>query len=471
MNAGTTHICVDLDGTLVKTDTLLESILVFIKSNPLNILRCFYWLRLGRSGFKEKLAESVELDASILPYNESLLEYLRVESKTKQIHLCTAANRKIAQAVANFIGVFSSVYASTSQKNLKGRNKADTLAQEFGEKNVIYAGNDSADLPVWQHAAGAIVVSNSKNFLSRVKKHTTVLQVFPATNKGITRYIRALRLHQWVKNTLIFLPLILAHKFTSISGYVDVLAGFIAFGMIASSNYIINDLLDLGSDRRHPTKRMRPFASGEVSIIAGLVQAALLFLAGLLLALKVGTGFLFYMLIYLVATIVYSYAVKSIVILDIIILASLYTLRLVAGAAAIHEPVTFWLLAYSLFIFFSLASVKRYAELLRLDVNEKASGRGYVQEDLGFVRNMGISSGLISVLVFALYLNDPGIISKYQTPEWLWMITPLLLYWIARIWHLTYHGKMHDDPVVFALKDKPSYILAGLIVISIFMAV
>ena len=247
--------------------------------------------------------------------------------------------------------------------------------------------------------------------------------------------------------------------------------GFIAFGMVASSNYITNDLLDLESDRRHASKRNRPFAAGDLPVLNGFVLAPVLLLLGFGLGYIVGIEFLVFLLLYLLLTLGYSYFAKSIVILDIIVLAILYTIRLVAGAAATHDPVTFWLLAYSLFMFFSLASVKRYAELVKLDVDEKISGRGYTSEDTSFIKVLGISSGLISVLVFALYINDPGIVAKYKSPVWLWLITPLLLYWISRIWHLTYHGKMHDDPVVFALKDKTSYAVAVLIILGIFMAI
>ncbi len=465
------HLCVDLDGTLLKTDTLLESILLFIKARPFNIFRCLAWLASGKSRFKHKLAVAVDLNVAALPINQDLLAYLQTEAKTRQLHLCTAANQKIADAVAKHLGIFTNVYASSEERNLKGDKKADVLIKDFGVNGFSYAGNEAADLKIWQHAASAIVVSNSKRLLANVQRVTDVTAQFDAASRGITKYLRALRLHQWVKNTLIFLPLVLAHKYTALTNYVDVLLGFIAFGLVASANYMLNDLLDLDADRVHATKRNRPFAAGDLSIKAGITLIPVMLLLGLGLSYQVSLAFFTYALIYIGMTAAYSYIVKSIVILDIIVLASLYTLRLVAGAAAIHEPVTFWLLAYSLFIFLSLASVKRYAELAKLDYKEKVSGRGYTQEDLSFVKILGISSGLISVLVFALYINDPGIVAKYDSPVWLWMITPLLLYWITRVWHLAYHGKMHDDPVVFAIKDKISYILAGLILFSVVMAV
>ena len=471
MNSSVENICVDLDGTLVRTDTLVESILLFIKRNPLNIFRCLGWLRFGKAGFKHRIANELDLDPAILPYNQDLLNYLKQQGSDKKIYLCTAANRKIAEPIATHLGIFASVFASDESGNLKGAKKAEALNHAFGEKGYIYAGNDSADLAIWKHASGAIVVSNSQRLLTKVKALTSVLHHYKAHSSGIVKYLRAFRLHQWVKNVLIFLPLILAHKYTTMLGIVDVLIGFIAFGLIASANYISNDLLDLESDRRHATKKDRPFASGDLSILTGIMFIPILLMVGFGLAYKVELGFLVYLLIYLSVTLFYSYFAKSIVILDIIVLAILYTIRLIAGAAAIHEPVTFWLLAYSLFIFFSLASVKRYAEVVKLDPNETISGRGYTSEDTSFVKILGISSGLISVLVFALYINDPGILAKYKSPTWLWIITPILLYWITRVWHLTYHGKMHEDPVVFALKDKVSYIMGGLIIFGIFMAV
>ena len=471
MNSPAENICVDLDGTLVKTDTLVESILLFIKGNPLNVFRCLAWLFLGKAAFKDKIATRTELKAETLPYNADILAYLKKQKVSKNLYLCTAANQKVAASVANHLGLFSAVYASDSKNNLKGKKKAKLLVNEFGERGFVYAGNGSEDVAIWQHAAGAIVVSNSARLVAKAKRLTPLIQHYQAYRPGIAKYLRSLRLHQWVKNTLIFLPLVLAHKFMEIADLLDVLTGFVAFGLVASANYVTNDLLDLESDRRHASKKNRPFASGDLSILTGAMFLPLLLIVGFGLGYKVGIEFLIYLFIYLSVTLLYSYFAKSVVILDIIVLAILYTIRLVAGAAAIHEPVTFWLLAYSLFIFFSLASVKRYAEIVKLDPDEKISGRGYTSEDTSFVKVLGISSGLISVLVFALYINDPGVLAKYRSPTWLWLITPLLLYWISRIWHMTYHGKMHEDPVIFAIKDKVSYLVAGLIIFGIFMAV
>lgn len=471
MNNQVENICVDLDGTLVRTDTLIESLFLFIKKNPVNLFKCLVWLWLGKSRFKERLARQVDLNVDTLPYNAQLLAYLKDESATKKIHLCTAANHKIAESIARHIGIFSSIFASDNNQNLRGQNKADRLVNEFGEKGFVYAGNEQQDMAIWKHAAAAIVVTNSTSLIRKVKKTTPVIHHYPAQTPGISKYLRSLRLHQWVKNILIFIPLFLAHKYTDISSYIDVMTGFVAFGLIASVNYMLNDLADLDSDRRHATKRNRPFASGELPIATGLVLIPFLLIVGLTLSYLVGMDFLLYITVYLFVTLVYTYIAKSIVILDIIVLAVLYTIRLVAGAAAVHEPVTFWLLAYSLFMFFSLASVKRYTEIIKLDPKEKISGRGYVSEDASFVKSLGVSSGLISVLVFALYINDPGIIAKYSSPSWLWLITPMLLYWVARIWHLTYHGMMHEDPVVFAIKDKVSYVVAALSLIGILLAV
>ena len=409
--------------------------------------------------------------ADTLPYNLDVLGYLKRQAKDKKIYLCTAANHTIAEAIASHLGIFTAIFASDATKNLKGEMKAEVLVRAFGEKGFVYAGNEWQDMAIWRHAAGALVVSNSSRLQAKVSAIVPVIEHFQAHSKGVATYIRALRPHQWVKNILIFLPLVLSHKFLAIPGLVNVFMGFIAFGLVASANYVTNDLLDLESDRRHASKRNRPFAAGDIPLVSGFVLAPLLLLLGFVIGYTVGVEFLVFLMLYLLLTLGYSYFAKSIVILDIIVLAVLYTVRLVAGAAATHDPVTFWLLAYSLFIFFSLASVKRYAELVKLDADEKISGRGYTSEDTSFVKVLGISSGLISVLVFALYINDPGIVAKYKSPIWLWLITPMLMYWISRIWHLTYHGKMHDDPVVFALKDKTSYAVAVLIILGIFMAI
>lgn len=464
-------VCVDLDGTLSKTDTLIESLFIYIKKNPINLLKCIGWLFLGKAKFKSRVSAYSELRTDLLPYRHELLTFINSQYPHAKRYLCTAANVSIAESVASHLGGFDGVIASSDSHNLKGKNKAGALVSQFGENGFVYAGNETSDLDVWRHAAGAIIVSNNQRLIEKAGRLTTIIKTFDAEKRGLKKYLYAIRLHQWVKNILMFLPMLLAHKFLDFQNYINISMGFVAFGLVASSTYLINDLMDLDADRMHERKRNRPFAAGELSIATGMFLSPLLMAMGLLLAYIISMEFFMFILLYLAITLVYSYMAKMVAIIDILMLAILYTIRLMAGAVVISEPITFWLLAYSMFIFFSLANVKRYTEIIKLDKKQSISGRGYSSEDASFIKILGISSGLMSVLIFALYINDPGILSKYSDPIWLWMITPLLLYWITRIWHLTYHGRMDYDPVVFALKDHVSYIVVVLIFLGIYLAI
>ena len=464
-------ICVDLDGTLIKTDSLHESLLALFKKNPFNLVKCIFWLFTGKAGFKARVAKHVTVNSMSLPYNQELIKFLNDEYTDNRKYLCTAENERIDQDVADNVGMIQQVYASKDRYRLKGDNKAKLLTEKFGKKQFIYAGNDYSDLKIWDKSAGAIVVSDSQKLIGKVKLVTDIIAHFKSGTNSMKKYLAAIRLHQWVKNLLMVIPMILAHKVMEIDGYINIAIAFVSFGLVASGTYVVNDLMDLDADRAHKTKRNRPFASGALSVLTGIVMAPLLILSGIGIAYLVSTDFLVFVLIYLVVTLIYTYVVKTIAILDVIILAMLYTIRLMAGAVAIEVEITFWLLAYSMFIFFSLANVKRYTEIARLDDTHEISGRGYNRDDANFIRVLGVASGLLSVLVFALYINDPGISMKYTHPAWLWAITPLLLYWVTRIWHLAHHGKMIEDPVVFAIRDVVSYLIAGLVGFGIFMAI
>jgi len=285
--------------------------------------------------------------------------------------------------------------------------------------------------------------------------------------------IRAVRLHQWVKNLLIFVPLVLSHRFTDTAALLQAGLGFFAFGLCASAMYLINDLVDLEADRQHPDKRRRPFAAGELSVRFGLLLAPLLLLAGFGLAGMLSLDFLGLLLGYVVLTLLYTAVFKTLAVLDVIVLAGLYTLRIVAGAFAIQSPVTYWLLAFSLFLFFSLALVKRYSELFNLEGRQetRAQRRGYHAGDLPLVSNMGLTSAYLSVLIFALYLNEPDIQARYANPVWLWIVTPALLYWLSRIWLLASRGRLHEDPVLFAVRDTTSYLVAGIVLAAVLLAI
>jgi 4-hydroxybenzoate polyprenyltransferase len=471
MTLGTAPLCVDLDGTLCRSDTLWESVLQLLRQAPWLLLSMPFWLLRGRAAFKHRVAERAQLDAGRLPYHEELLAWLRQQRREgRELVLCTAAEARIAQAVSDHLGLFSSVIATTDAHNLKGERKRDALVQRYGTHGFDYAGNDRADLPVWSSARRAVVVSAPVSVRRSLGNGVEVERIFDGQPLPLLAWMRALRIHQWVKNFLIFLPLLLSHRL-SYAGLADAAVAFLAFSLCASSVYLLNDLFDLDADRRHPRKRERPFASGLLSIPMGLAVAAALLTGAVGLATALPDRFMFVLGFYYAVTLTYSLYFKRFATIDVMLLAGLYTLRLIAGGAATATMLSFWLLAFSMFLFLSLAVVKRYAELLLTkDGDGKAAGRGYVADDLPLLRALGVASGFASVLVLALYVNSPQSIAGYSSPKVLWLLCPLLLYWISRVWMLTHRGRMHDDPVVFALRDRVSLVLVAAMAAVVMLA-
>lgn len=291
-------------------------------------------------------------------------------------------------------------------------------------------------------------------------------------NSSIGIVIRAMRVHQWVKNTLLFVPLILSHNLFNPEMFIATLTAFFAFSLCASSIYIINDIVDIESDRQHPVKSKRPFAAGQLSQKTGVVLATMLFLSSVCIAYFISWSFVYILLAYLIITSLYSFFIKRIALLDVLLLAGLYTFRLIAGSTAAGVPVSFWLLMFSLFIFLSLALVKRYSELVNIDdaMKEEVKGRGYCKSDMPFLLNLGIVSGYLSVLVMGLYIDDEAIITHYSTPDWLWLVVASVLFWISRIWLVTYRGSMNEDPVMYAIHDRDSLLVMATCVLAIVLA-
>ena len=464
-------LVVDLDGTLLLTDTLHESTVRLLRDAPLFLLMLPIWLARGKAHLKEKLSDKVSLSPETLPYNNELLAYLREErSKGRVLVLCTAADRKIANCIADFLNIFDEVIASDGVRNLAGNKKAEELESRFGKNGFDYAGNSSADFPVWACAENALVINASPSVLIEAKKLFAVVKVIKQGRQDFSVFRRLLRAHQWLKNLLLFVPLILAHQISDTETWQTLILAFFSFSLCASSVYIINDLIDLESDRIHPFKRIRPLASGLVPIWLGVVLAPVILVTSFGLAYKVGIEFAGWLTIYFGITCVYSFFLKRIIIIDCVTLAILYTLRIVAGAATVQHKLSFWLLAFSFFMFLSLAFVKRYAELEAQSLRgiEKAHGRGYLTSDIGLIQNIGISSGQISVLIFALYLNSDVVTKLYQRPEVIWGAIPVVLFWINWMWMQSNRGKMHDDPLVYAIKDPVS--LAAAVVVALIIA-
>ncbi len=471
MKESSLPLIVDLDGTLIKTDLLLESYLLLIKNNFFYIFLALIWLLKGKSHLKSQIAKRVELPTDLLPYNTEVLEYLN-EQKAQQrtLILATASHEILAHVVADHLKLFDEVLATDDHRNLSGSVKAQELISRFGEQGFDYIGNHDIDLKVWQHSKHALVVGSSK-LTAKANNVSTVVKEFTIERPTFKTYVKALRVHQWVKNGLIFVPLFTAHALNDRHLLLLCVLGFISFSLCASSVYFLNDLLDLNDDRGHATKKNRPFAQGSLPLLTGIVGAPILLSFAVFICLFIPIEFSSILLIYYLLTLGYSFKLKQLVMVDVVTLASLYTIRILAGAALIGVYLSFWLLSFSMFVFLSLAIIKRYTELMRLKKknSDKQSARGYQVDDLELLSSLGAASGYLSVLVFALYVNSPEIHALYSQPEIMWPACLVLLFWISHLWIIAHRGQMDDDPIVFALKDFTS-IVCG-ILIALFMIV
>ena len=470
-------LVVDLDGTLLKSDMLLESGLAFLRQQPLQWYQPLLWLlRYGKAQLKARLAERTILDVANLPFNRVVLEWLHEEkAKGRTLILATATHRSYAEQIGEHLAIFDRVLATEHTINLSAERKRDALIKVFGEKGFDYVGNSFDDVAVWEAADAAIVVDPEPGVAQRASAVANSVKVIE-TRKGVIRaWLKQLRLHQWLKNVLIFVPLVAAHKVGSLPLLSNALLAFFFFSLCASSVYLLNDLLDLNEDRNHPRKKLRPFAAGTLSIKSGIIAFPLL-----LLTAFIGSFFLLPPLfttglgVYYAITLAYSLILKRMVIIDVVTLAALYTIRIIAGAFATGLELTFWLLAFSMFMFLSLALVKRYAELRMVQAkggDEKISGRGYYPSDLDMLSSLGAASGYLSVMVLALYIQEGSTTNLYSHSKYIWLACPLLLFWVSRTWMLTHRGLMHDDPVVFAVKDLISLVTGALMVLVFWLAV
>lgn len=460
-------LVVDLDGTLIRSDVLIESGFAYFKSAPLRFYRPLVWLaRGGKPALKAGLAESTNVDVTVLPYDPQVLDWLKEERQAgRELVLATATHERYARAIADHLGLFDQTFATADGVNLSSHRKREKLVAEFGEKNFDYAGNSHDDVAVWQSAARAYVVNPSSGVERAARKIGNVESVIESRPPMLKTWSKSLRLHQWLKNLLIFVPLLAAHKLDRPELVIAALLAFVAFGLCASSVYLLNDLLDLEDDRHHPTKRKRPFASGALPLTWGIALfPVLLVCAFALTALFLPLRFSAALVGYYVLTLAYSMYLKRQVMVDVVVLAMLYTIRIVAGSAAIGAHLTFWLLAFSMFIFLSLALVKRYAELHSMQARGlvKTRGRGYVLSDLPLISSLGTASGYLSVLVLAMYIQDGNTAKLYRHAQVIWLACPLLLYWVSRTWIIAHRGLMHDDPIVFAARDRVSLAVVAL---------
>jgi 4-hydroxybenzoate polyprenyltransferase len=442
---------------------LVESWFALLKHNALLALVAPCWLFAGKARFKHEIAQRADVDVKHLPYDTGFLEYLHEQHRQgRRLVLATASHEKYAQQVANHLGIFAEVMASNAGINLKGAVKGRQLIERFGIGGFDYAGNARADLAILPHARRTILVNPERGVESAARGVARIERVFDSKHDGIIAYFRALRPHQWLKNLLVFVPLAAAHELGNTILVGQAILAFIAFSMCASSVYLLNDLLDLSADRAHPRKRLRPFAAGAISLTNGALLIPLLLLATVIVSLQLPSAFLAMLGLYYVSTIAYSFWLKRKILVDVFVLAGLYTARLLAGAMAIAVVPSFWLLAFSIFLFLSLAMVKRYAELhdQRKSSQHAVRGRGYLVVDMEVILSLGTASGYLAALVLAFYINSNEVLVHYSRPEVIWLICPLLLYWVSRIWQRAGRGQMHDDPLVYAIKDRISHWLA-----------
>lgn len=469
-------LVVDLDGTLIKTDLLHETASRFVVQQPLAAPRLLAWMLAGKSVLKTRLARGVTLDAAILPYDTELLAWLRAQKAAgRELVLATASHRELAEQVAAHLGLFDAVLATEEGANLRSEAKRDALVARYGERGFDYVGDDPCDLCIFRAAGAAHLVSRSPALARRARALGNLESVRARPGGSLAAgLLKAARPHQWAKNLLVFVPLLAAHRYGDMLSAMQALVAFVVLSLAASSVYLLNDLVDVSDDRHHERKRARPFASGELSLLHGwlawpLLAAAAFGLAAWLLPWR----FTAVLGCYGVLTAAYSLRLKRIAVVDVIVLAALYTLRLIAGAAAIAVPMSFWLLSFSMFIFLSLALIKRYSELRAArDAGREATlrGRGYGPQDLEMVSSLGAAAGYMAVLVLALYIQDSRTAALYQEPRAIWLACPLLLYWISRAWLIAHRGQMHQDPVLFALRDRVSWVVGALFVVVFALA-
>jgi 4-hydroxybenzoate polyprenyltransferase/phosphoserine phosphatase len=464
-------LCIDVDGTLLRMDLLFESILLLVKHKPWLLLLMPLWLTKGKAYLKKQLASYVSLASVQLRMHDDLVRFLKVESENgRHLVLCSASDRSLVEQVANRLAFPVEVLASDGVVNLKGEKKAQALTERFGVRGFDYVGNGRADLPVWRQARQAIVVGASAYTEKTAREQGNVTMVFPETSSTVSTVARALRVHQWVKNILVFAPLVAAHQFLNVDLILLTTGACLAMCSCASGIYIINDLADIDSDRRHPFKRRRPFANGELPIATGLIMAPLLVGGGIALSLLLPWNATLILLSYVGLSTAYTYWLKEKLLADVITLAALYTIRIIMGGVAGGLLVSPWFLSFSLFLFISLAFIKRVTEMIQLSTREQknAAGRGYYVSDTTTLAMLGIASGFLSCLVLSLYINGDSVRRLYAYPEWLWLLVPLLLYWIGRLWITTMRGQMTDDPIVYLFKDRRTYatiVFGGLILL------
>lgn len=467
-------LCVDMDGTLIRTDALVESTAQFLKHRAYLAPQIPYWLSKGRAWLKHRIAANGTLDVTHLPYEESVLELIQqARDDNRRVVLCTASNIRHARDVAHHLGLFDEVMASDEKTNLSGENKRRALVERFGEGGYDYIGNDIKDVPAFRSARKSIVVAPTRQLRRELPRLQGAEVLVEARDPTWRDYAKQLRLHQWLKNALVFVPLLASQKFTEFGAVAASITAFFAFGLCASSVYVLNDLMDLPADRRHPRKKARPFASARIPVEHGVILIPVLLLASFVLAAFLPPAFIGVLALYYFGTLNYTLWAKNIAVLDTLVLAGLYTLRIIAGSAAISVITSFWLLAFSVFFFLSVAMAKRYSELVNTDLGDDdvIPGRQYRRIDLSTIMAQGAASGYAAVIILALYINSDEVAANYSHPQVIWLTCPLLLYWVNKLWLNAQRKELADDPLVWALENRVSRGIAVMCALLLLIAI
>ncbi len=465
-------LVIDLDGTLVRTDLLYESFFASATMGLRHHWSVFDALRRGKANLKAFLAGASAVDYELLPYNQEVLNFARAaKSEGRRVYLATASDQKHAEGVAAYLGIFDGVFASDGTINLSGEAKSRRLVDCFGDHRFDYIGNGHLDLVVWSHARKAYLVGDFSSLVRRAKSLGISVESVDESKPSLRLWLKALRVHQYAKNALIFVPLLTAHAY-HLHDFLSALLAFVGFSVCASSVYLLNDLIDLRADRQHPSKQRRPFACGAIPLAHGVVAIPILLVVAYACAILTSLLFAAVLTAYLALTLAYSFTLKRRLMVDIVVLATLYTTRVIAGAAAILVVPSEWLLAFSMFIFTCLALVKRYVELaLRIDRElPDPSNRNYRLIDLPIIGALAAASGFNAVTIFALYVSSPAVVGLYRHPQLLWLLCPILMYWLSRMVILSHRRVIDDDPIVFALRDRNSRVCGAFMIAIVLIA-
>ncbi len=466
-------LVVDLDGTLIASDLLIETAFSELGRRPHSLFDMLSALSRGKAALKHRLSEPVDFDPSTLPYDPEVLALIRqAKAEGRPVYLASASHQRLVESIADYLGEFTGWFASNETTNLAGARKAQQLVETFGERGFDYVGNDAADLPVWEKAAKSIAIRTPAGVRKRLAQQCPEAEHLPHARPTWRTWAKMMRVHQYAKNALIFLPILAAHLFT-VEAFTQAILAFVAFSLCASSIYILNDLVDLQDDRGHRSKCKRPLPSGAIPLMHGVVAIPILFLGALAVGAAVSLPFLGVLLGYFALTTAYSFALKRMMVVDVITLAGLYSVRVIGGAVATSIMVSEWLIAFCMMIFMSLALIKRYVELAaRRDANlPDPTSRDYKNSDLDIVAALAAAAGFNAVTIFALYISSDAVNQLYSHPQVLWLVGPLLMFWIARALMLAGRRLMDDDPVVFALKDRVSLMTVAVAAILIVAAV